>query len=378
MKRYRILVIVRHPVGGIRTFFRYVYKNFHQKGYQFTLVAPDLPETRVLLDDLKALDLTYVPAPANVSNRELSSLVTNVTRTAAFDLIHSHGFTSGACSVFVALCNGTPHMITCHDVFTRAQFIGLIGFLKRVGLGIMLSFIDCIHCVSDDARDNLLEYLPILRLFKRKVISIPNGIEGEGFLEVEGRDLRAEFGLPGNAFLIGFLGRFMSQKGFRYLLDALELIKQEKSLPKEPLLLAFSGQDGFIREEKENVRMRGLAKSVLFLPFVPHVGSTLKGLDIVAMPSQWEACGLLAMEAMTAGVPFVGTNCVGLREVLRNTPAYVVPAGNSLALSEALIKELKTPTTARAREFAVEAAIRFEVKERAKAIENLMLTFIKI
>ena len=103
----------------------------------------------------------------------------------------------------------------------------------------------------------------------------------------------------------------------------------------------------------------------------------LKGLDVVAMPSLWEACGLLAMEAMVAGVPLVGTDCVGLREVLRNTPAHVVPAKDSLALSEALMMEMRNPTTSRAREFAIEAAARFQVKNRAAEIEKLMLKYLE-
>jgi glycosyltransferase involved in cell wall biosynthesis len=234
--------------------------------------------------------------------------------------------------------------------------------------------IDCIHCVSNDARDNLLEYLPILKLFKDKVVAIPNGIEVEPFLNADRRDLRGEFGLPPDTFLIGFMGRFMAQKGFRYLVDALEQVKKMENLRKEPIVLAFGEPDGFIREEQEHVKKRGLAGSIFFLPFVPNVAATLKGLDIVAMPSLWEACGLLAMEALVAGVPLVGTDCIGLREVLRNTPAHVVPAKNGIALAEALLSEMRNPSTANAREFATIAAARFQVKNRAAEIEKLMLT----
>jgi glycosyltransferase involved in cell wall biosynthesis len=208
------------------------------------------------------------------------------------------------------------------------------------------------------------------------VVAIPNGIEVERFQSPERRDLRRELGLPPESFLIGFLGRFMSQKGFKYLVDALAVIAGEKNLPKRSVILAF-GEDGFIREEREAVRARGLTDAVYFLPFVSDIAPTLKGLDVVAMPSLWEACGLLAMEAMVAGVPLIGTNCIGLREVLRDTPARVVPASDGVALSRALITEMENPTTAEARKFAVEAASRFRVKERAAAIEKLMLEFLE-
>ena len=84
MKKHRILLVVRHPVGGIRTFFRYVYRNFGSEKYQFTLVAPDLPETRVLLEDLKGLELVYTPTARNVSNKEFFRLVTKTIRKETF------------------------------------------------------------------------------------------------------------------------------------------------------------------------------------------------------------------------------------------------------------------------------------------------------
>jgi glycosyltransferase involved in cell wall biosynthesis len=377
MKRYRILVVVRYPVGGIRTFFRYVYRNFDSGQYRFTLVAPDLPETRVLLEDLKKLDLVYIPTAGNSTNRKLLELVSTIIRTEHYDLVHSHGFTAGACAILGTLSKRVSHIVTCHDIFTERQFTGLRGFIKKTGLGLMLLLVDRIHCVTYSARENLLTYLPLLRPFQRKTIVIANGIDVESFLNAERRDLRRELGLPRGSFLIGFLGRFMSPKGFRYLVDALERIQERQDLSRRPFVIALGEEDGFIREEKEYVKKRGLAESVLFLPFVPHVASTLKGLDVVAMPSLWEACGLLAMEALVAGVPLVGTDCAGLSEVLRNTPARIVPAGDSLALCEALMSEMTNPTTSMAREFALEAAARFEVKERAKAIESLMLKFLE-
>ncbi|MCI0590890.1 MAG: glycosyltransferase family 4 protein [Gammaproteobacteria bacterium] len=378
MRRYKILLVVRHPVGGIRTFLRYVYRQFDSARYSFTLISPDIPEVRVLLEDLNALDLIYAPTERDVSDRTLVQVVTKALRTGKFDLIHSHGFTSAACSIVGAGLTQTPHILTCHDVFTDGQFVGVRGGLKKIALALMLATANGIQCVSYDARDNLLRYLKMRRLFQHKVIVIPNGIDVERFQNPEQRDLRQELGLPENTFLIGYFGRFMSQKGFRYLANALEqIMKNNQDLPKQPVVLSFSQADGFIREEMENVKRRGLAGSVYFLPFVADVASTLKGLDVVVMPSLWEAGPLLAMEAMVAGVPVIGTSCVGLREVLQNTPAKVVPPKNTLALTEALLMEMQSPTTAKAREFAMEAVARFQVGERAQEIEKLMLKFLE-
>lgn len=45
------------------------------------------------------------------------------------------------------------------------------------------------------------------------------------------------------------------------------------------------------------------------------------------MPSRWVAFGLLAVEALCAGTPLIASDCIGLREVVEDTPAVVVPPG---------------------------------------------------
>lgn len=230
MKKFRILLVIRHPVGGIRTFFKYVYKHYDPQKYSFTLVSPDVSETQVLLNDISSLDITFILTKNQLSVKEFFVIVTDVIRNNKFDLIHSHGFTSGICSIFGSLVRSIPHILTCHDVFTEKQFVGFGGLVKKMFLSLMLSMIDNIHCVSHDARNNLLEYLPILKIFNKKIVVILNGIETEQFLSAKERDIRNEFGLKQHDFLIGFLGRFMSQKGFLYLIDALEEIKKMETL----------------------------------------------------------------------------------------------------------------------------------------------------
>jgi glycosyltransferase involved in cell wall biosynthesis len=94
------------------------------------------------------------------------------------------------------------------------------------------------------------------------------------------------------------------------------------------------------------------------------------------MPSLWEACGLLAMETMVAGVPLIGTNCIGLREVLRDTPAVAVSPRDSVSLANELFDEMNSPSTTKALEFLEEASRRFDVRKQAKELEDILLELI--
>lgn len=377
-KPYRVLLVIRWPIGGIRTFFRYFYRNFDSERYEFTIVAPTLPETVVLLEDLSSLHVRYIPVEKDVTMHQYIYIVTTIIRSHRYDLIHSHGFICGVCSVMGAVSKRIPHVLTLHETLDQERFNDPAGYIRKVGLSIALSLTDRIHCVSRDARDNLLAYIGLLKFFTKKIVVIPNGIEVERFRNAETRNLRRDLGLPEDSFLIGFLGRYMPEKGFRYLVEAFEyLIKSLGSFEKKPVILSFNEEDAFIREEKENVRNRGLSSQVLFLPFIKNVAPTLRGLDVVVMPSLREACGLLAMETLVTGTPIIGTNCIGLREVLKDTPAKIVPTKGSLALAMALIDEIKNPSKLIAKEFANEAAIRFDVRGRAMELEKLMLELMK-
>lgn len=377
MKKYQILLVVRWPIGGIRTFFRYFYRYFDERKYHFTLIAPAFSEVNTLLEDLSGLDLKYIPLDKRVSNRQFFLKVTKVIIREKFNLVHSHGYIAGLSSTVGSLLANIPHILTTHDVFIENQFTGIKGFFKRIIFSAMFATLDSIHCVTYDVRNNLLDFLPFQNIFKDKLIIIPHGIDVGQFLTPEKRDLKTEYGLSENCFLIGFLGRFMPQKGFVYLVDALQKLIQLNKLPLKPFIICIGSGGGYIREEKDAIKKKKVESYFLFLPYVENVSSTLKGLDVIVMPSLWEACGLLAMEAMVAGVPLIGTNCIGLREVLKNTPAVVVPPKDSLALSEALVKEMTNTSKVRAREFSGEAAVRFDVRKQAVELEKLMLKYLE-
>jgi glycosyltransferase involved in cell wall biosynthesis len=162
----------------------------------------------------------------------------------------------------------------------------------------------------------------------------------------------------------------MSPKGFRYLVDAIEFIQTAGDLPKRPMVLTFC-EGGFIREEKQAIQKRGLESFFRFMPFTSSVASTIKGLDVVAMPSISEACGLLAMETLICGVPLIGTNCIGLREVLKGTPAIVVEKADASDLAKALIREMKTSSKETFANFMGEAASIFDVSNTSKSLEQI-------
>lgn len=369
----RVLTVVRWPVGGIRTYLLYNYPHLMEAGYQFTLVGPADDSFRRLRDELRDWDgVEFVEAPKHRRQCLLRATVRRLLKVARFDLIHSQGFIAASQTSMANLGVGLPHVVTSHDVIRPVQFGGALGQVKLHVMGYLLSRADAIVSVSDDAQANLVEHLPYLAHSRCRLLSIFNGIELDRFPLDDSkpvRSLREQIGIGPDVFLIGFLGRLMEQKGFLPFISALgSLSENETSVPYHVVTV---GDGDYVREYRAEVERRGLSGKVSFHGLVADAAPVLRQLDLLVMPSLWEACPILPMEAMVLGVPILGSDCVGLREVLRGTPSRVVPAGDVGALGQALREAIERPWKSEAQAYIPEARRRFDSGRSAEELRRV-------
>lgn len=362
-----VMVIARWPVGGLRTYLKYIYRGILAKGYKCTFFIVDEAETNILKDDLSSGKVDWVILPKNKSFSFYVKTVHKAIRNDNFDLIHAHGFTSGAISVLSAKLTNTPIIMTSHDMLLEEQFIGFKGWLKRGALTVLFNLLTKVQTVSYDAKVNITKMLPLLNT--KKITVIQSGIDESLFLNVQAKDLRGELGLEEGILIIGFFGRFMSPKGFRYIIDAVEHLKNDSTFLKKIIIITV-GYGGFYREEVAEIKRRDLQSYFKHLDYVPNIAQIMKSVDVVVMPSLWEACGLLAMEAMVAGVPIISSDCVGLREVTKKTPALRVPVKDGLAIADA-IKEIDESTQKDFQKFSQMAAKRYSVQNAIQQVDQM-------
>jgi glycosyltransferase involved in cell wall biosynthesis len=367
----RVLVAVRWPVGGIRTHNLYNYPGAAEQGFRFTFVGPADVTFQKFEESLGCLpDSEFVGVPVRGPRCRMWPSVRRQLRTGRFALLHSHGLTAAAHGVLGAWGTGVPHLATVHDVLRPEQFPRWRGRLKRWLMGRLLRRVDDFILPGHDVHANLVGYLPVLRRGPCRLHVIPNGIDTAHYADRDRatQDLRQRLGLGPETWLVGFLGRFMQQKGFLPLLSAIERLLA-RGLPA-PFHLVALGSGDYTREYRRQVEQRGLTAWITMLDAVADVQPVLGQLDLLVMPSLWEALPLLPMEAMAAGVPVLGSDCPGLREVLRDTPSCMVPAGDVDALARGLRDALAEPWTAAARAFVPEACKRFDnARSAARLVE---------
>jgi glycosyltransferase involved in cell wall biosynthesis len=134
---------------------------------------------------------------------------------------------------------------------------------------------------------------------------------------------------------VGYLGRLVPEKGVLDLVEALPLLPAHIRL-----LLVGDGPLG--RELLARAQALGVAERVEVLPAVPStdVPTVLHRLDALALPSRmtpsWkEQFGRVLVEAMSCGVPVVGSSSGEIPHVIGDA-GLVFPEGDVPALATAL------------------------------------------
>lgn len=177
-----------------------------------------------------------------------------------------------------------------------------------------------------------------------KTLVLPNGIEPDEVAVPEGEDLaafRRAHAAPDQPMILA-MGRLVPEKGFHVLLDAFRLILERT--PKAKLVLAGEGpQRKALEEQAERL---GIAQHVYFKGFAtdPVRNRLLHVADVAVFPSLYEPFGIVALEAMSVGLPVVAARSGGLAEVVEHgETGFLVPPGDAGALADALVPLLISP-----------------------------------
>lgn len=150
---------------------------------------------------------------------------------------------------------------------------------------------------------------------------------------------------PETEFRIGYMGRLVYEKGVDLLFAAARQL-HERGL-RFRLILCGSGQDeAILRQEAEKWNISDL---ITWKGKVPHadVPQEMSRFDVLVLPSRtistWkEQFGHVLIEAMSMGVPVVGSTCGEIPNVIGRSD-LVFPEENSEALAVILERMIEDP-----------------------------------
>ena len=169
-----------------------------------------------------------------------------------------------------------------------------------------------------------------------KINVIPNGININNFAGIE-RDyeFRRQYAMD-NEKIILYVGRLVYEKGIQNLISAMPKILNGYHDSK----LIIAGKGGMFDELKEQANAMGLGDKVYFTGYLnsKQVQKMYKCADVAVFPSTYEPFGIVALEAMLAGVPTVVSDIGGLDEIVEHGITGMKSyAGNSNSIADSVL-----------------------------------------
>ncbi len=262
------------------------------------------------------------------------------------DLVHAHSHRYGHVleSAAEARKLEIPWVVTAHYHPARRDQSALHHSLLRVQDLLFgattYRTADAVIAITEQERHLLAEFVP-----PRRIRVIPHGVDLAAWMAPERTGLVLPE-LPTRYLL--YTGRVAQNKGLGFLLDALARVP-----PAERIPLVIMGRDWGMRPELElQARHLGIDRELVWLGHVddPSVyRAVFRRATAFTFPSEWEAFGLVLLEAMAAGVPIIATRVGGVPEVLDEGRAGVLVAyGDVDGLASAIRELLGSPEQAAA------------------------------
>lgn len=167
---------------------------------------------------------------------------------------------------------------------------------------------------------------------------IHSGVDTDRFHGAQ-RALRVEAGIAPDAPVVGFVGRFADQKGLPYLFASAHSLLA--ACPDACFVLIG---DGPLRPYVET-EIRRIGSDRFKLPGARlDVERWLPLIDVVMLPSKWEASSMVALEAMAAERAVVAFAVGGIPEiVVPGETGILVPHGDVAGLTANVLALLQDP-----------------------------------
>lgn len=246
----------------------------------------------------------------------------------SFDLVISHQNQANS-SVGVALLfykrilsYAVFHGINPLTAFDRKLFYNTVGraFSRFIA-------------VSHAQLENIIENCFGRDRSRFAVIRNPIDVEQMNFNLRSPQESRKILGLAVNDFVFGTICRLTENKRPIDLIYTLKEI--EACLPEAKLLIIGEGSQ---RKKIFDEALRlGLSEKVVMPGYIDKAWSLIRGFDLFVLPSKFESCSLVLLEAMMARVPIIASKSPGVQETL-NGVGHLFEQGNFKEMAEFIVK----------------------------------------
>ena len=289
------------------------------RGNELDAVYENLPDVRVVyLEKKNELDLSCIG--------RLYALI----KKHRFDIVQSYNISARLFGTITAKLAGVP-VITVTERTARLLYSSRGSRFYLFFEKFAMRFADLLIANSEAGRN-----FAVSRGIRRARTSvIYNGID-QGRLKVTKpkNNIRAEFSMSSDAFLVGMVARLEPLKDPFAFIEA-----AQKLIPKyENLYFILVGSGSLLDMIRDKVLKTDLKNNFLITGHRSDTADLLNSMNIMVLTSkEVEGCSNVLLEAMTLGVPVIATRVGGNAEVIEHEKTgLLIPPAKPLALVEAI------------------------------------------
>lgn len=306
----------------------------HINRQKFKVVVCCLGEEGVIGKQIKDLEIEVVSFNCNrlgTLNVALLMKLVSFLKERKFDIIHTHMYNASFYGRVGAFLSGIPVIISAvHNTYAKRK-------LHRIIINLLLSKITKIIFVGTPAvKEDVKKYDHIP---DEKIEILSYGVDTDKFLKKYDRDvIRKNLGLAPGDFIVGSVARLEKAKGQKYLIEAVQILK-DKGLNVKCLVI---GSGSLEQELRNQVIAKEVEDRVFFLGTRNDLPELFSVMDMFVFPSLWEGLPLSLLSAMAAELPIITTHVGGIIDVIEDCKdGLVVPDSNAPAIASAIEKILE-------------------------------------
>jgi N-acetyl-alpha-D-glucosaminyl L-malate synthase BshA len=257
----------------------------------------------------------------------LATKMVEVARHNGLEVMHVHYAVPNATSAIVARLILAPQPLRVVTTLHGTD-VTLVGndpnYLETTRWGIVES--DAVTAVSESMRRTTIEQLGI----QGGIDVVPNFIDPARFERARELPGARSWARPGEKVLI----HISNFRPVKRVLDVIRIFEQVHVRVPSRLLMVGDGPDR--GKVEQYCREHGICHAITFIGSLPLIEEVLVGADLFLLPSETEAFGLAALEAMACEVPVIATRAGGLPEVVVDGEnGYLRPVGDVAGMAAA-------------------------------------------
>lgn len=257
------------------------------------------------------------------------------------DIIHTHsyGYFQTSVGAFTKKLRGLPLIITPHfhpwwSMWGGRKRKQLRKIYDKLIAKPVLEAMDKVICHSENEKALLSKF----SVPEEKVRIIPAGVDFDHFRVVPSPDrFRDFYDISGRIVL--FVGRLASNKGLKHLIDSVPKVISESKDTTFVLVGEDESQRNLLEKQAERL---GVRDKLIFTGHITDnelLRSAYSACDVFVLPSEYEAFGIVLLEAMACEKPCIATNVGGVPEVVEDgKTGLLVEYGNPEQLANAIIE----------------------------------------